>query len=757
MKKLCSILGSLSLAVFSSASVVACKGGLDLSLNYTDEEKIMSIYNLTTKDLVKNGVKIKTLVSPEDIDAVIESLELSEIVNKNPNGSLLKSSLGVFIMSNQLLNEISSKVPGYGWISNKLTWQSQWSIKDLMAREDLSLFNNVSGWMYKGKEEDNSKWSLSVTFLNEDKTGWNGVEPAKYARININRKLVADDFGTVDGNLSNKDVVYGGNTANAQDSFLNPNNPKLGVIYQGYANSSKLIDLEKILSDDIGTIPIGFFNYSPSATDFVNNKIILLDFANKVLQASKKEIEESLNDYLLNNPIYLGEGLVVEEINNIIKNQIYIILMTNSIDRENLRDKEGKPLFVDEAEQAESLIIVKSMINKLKKLCEQMLLSYNTKSNSQNIEKLINMLNTIQNEDGRFRTVNKKDFKETLKLVIENSRDENDPNSYQKAFYNGELNAILFKVEDQSGQQNPLTLINDYLDFGFNDQYKFKVQYWGNSTPISGGEDQWYSPDDQRSKDEYIADKGFRNIFLKHRFDNSKNSEDSAQLLKNYEEKVGITYDIFDFDESIANPTDQQIEVKMLEKLKEAIKLDPEGSIENVTADSWRIYHLMALINSRANEKIKSLLSYDKNNKIGIHEGNISLDYWNKTPGDFAKADDDIAFAQLIKENQVPLIVTDQKYNSSNTNRKDIYNSGVESIWTNKLELNIYVGQTNIYGKRYDQDISDINNWWTQKDRIYWSFNSLVAIPDQYKNKLMEYWQKHVSNNPKNPDYNPSL
>ncbi|WP_339033641.1 hypothetical protein [Spiroplasma endosymbiont of Cantharis rufa] len=757
MKKLCSILGSLSLAVFSSASVVACKGGLDLSLNYTDEEKIMSIYNLTTKDLVKNGVKIKTLVSSEDIDAVIKALDLSEIVNENPNGNLIKSSLGVFIMSNQLLNEISSKVPGYGWISNKLTWQSQWSIKDLMAREDLSLFNNVSGWMYKGKEEDDSKWSLSVTFLNEDKTGWNGVEPAKYARININRKLVADAFGTVNGDFSNRNVVYGGNTANAQDSFLNPNNPELGVIYQGYANSSKLIDLKDILSDDIGTIPIGFFNYSPSATDFVNNKIILLDFVNKVLQASKKEIEESLNNYLLNNPIYLGEGLAVEEINNIIKNQIYIILMTNSIDRENLRDKEGKPLFVDEAEQAESLIIVKSMINKLKKLCEQMLLSYNTNSDSQNIEKLVNMLNTIQIEDCRFKTVNKKDFKETLKLVIENSRDQNNPNSYQKAFYKGEVNATLFKVEDQSSQQKPLTLITDYLDFGFNDQYKFKVQYWGNSTPISGGEDQWYSPDDQRNKDEYIADKGFRNIFLSHRFDNSKNSNDSAQLLKKYDENVGITYDIFDFDESIANPTDEQIEAKMLEKLNEAIKLDPEASIENVTADSWRIYHLMALINSKANEKIKSLFSYDKNNAIGIHEENISLDYWNKAPGDFAKADDDIAFAELIKENEVPLIVTDQKYNSSNTNREDIYNSGVESIWTNKLELNIYAGKTNIYGKRYDQDISDINNWWTDKDRIYWSFNSLVAIPNQYKSKLIEYWQKYVSNNPKNPDYNPSL
>ncbi|ALD66622.1 hypothetical protein [Spiroplasma cantharicola] len=760
MKKLCAILGSLSVAVFSSVSVVACKGGLDLSLTYTDEEKIMSIYNLTTKDLVKNGVKINTLVSPEEIDAIIKALDLNELINKNPNGSFLKQSLGVFIMSNQLLNEISSKVPGYGWIANKLTWQSQWSIKDLLAKEDLSLFNNVSGWMNKRNEkEDESKWSLSVTFLNQDKTGWNGVERAKYARININRRVVANNYGKVQRELSNEKVIYGGDTANTQDSFLNPNNPDLGVIYQGYANSSELIELDKILNENVGSIPIGFFNYSPSATDFVNNKIIMLDFVNKVLQVSKQEIEDALNDYLLNNPFFIGEGLKPEHIANVIKNQIYVILMTNSIDRKNLKDKDGNPLLANEGEEEESLIIVKSMINKLRRLCEDISQLSSVNSNLKNVETLINMLDTIQNEDCVFKSISKNSFRETLKAVIEDSRDRNDPYSYHKAFYNGDLNATLFKTVSNNQKQIPLTLVNDYLDFGFDNQYKFEVQYWGNSTPIKGGEEQWYSPDNNRPNDNYIADKGFRNIFLHHRFFKHDDEKDytSAELLKKYEKKISINYDIFDFDETIADPSEEIIENKMLKALEKAISLDPNGSTVGITDESWRIYHLLALINNKANEKLSDIFSFDSNNKIGIHNSDISLDYWKIGKGDFNKADDDIAFAKLLKEQEVAVVITDQNSNSNSTNREEIFQKGIETIWESEFKLNIYAGQTNIYGKRYDQDLSESSNWWQDENRLYGEFYSLVAIPNQYKDKVNTYWKKYVSSNPKNPDYNSSL
>ncbi|AGR42281.1 lipoprotein [Spiroplasma diminutum] len=755
MKKICSFLGAISLTAFTSSTVVACNGGLDMSLKYSDQQKINSIYNLKTEDLTKNGVKINQLINSEDIDKIFESLGLNEIVANHPEGAIIKKSIGIYIMANQFLNEISSKVSGYGWIANKLTWQSQWAIKDMLKDGSTSIFNNVSGWM----TDKNNQWSLSVTFLDEDKMGWNGVNPLKYARININRMLVSDSAGFVEKESSNYEGIYG-TDPNVQSGFINPNNQELGVIYQGFANSSRLLDLSEILNETPGSIPVGFFNYSPSVADFVNNKIINLDFGNLILQNSKQEIEYQLNEYLLDNPIYIGEGLNYSQIDDIIKNQIYLVLISNAIDRENLENENGGPLF-DQDEKEEAATLLPAMVSKLQISLEN--LSKNdwiTQETKVEIEAINSILEDVIKNKYNFINPDQKDqFKLHFKQIIINSRNLNDPNSGQFKFYVGDISATLYKAATSTPDNNEiLSSESAYTNFGYDSSYKFKVYYWSKVTPITGKENQWYSPDDLRPKNEYISDKGFRNIFWSNRFLNTYNTEKPLLLLQ-YFEKVGRAIDIFEFDDSIQNPTLDDVNNKMRIALEKAVSLDKNNNSENLSDDSWRIYHLMALINNSATKMLKDIFSIDENGILEIHNQQISLDY-SKNPNslDPKNADDDIAFGELINNEQIPFIVNDFSRTNKGNARSGIYENGINWLWRGEaISLTMFIGRTNIFGKRFDISLDNMNQWWNQSGRDSQEHQFLIKIPNQYQGLLEYYWNQYVAKNPNNQDYNPNL
>ncbi|WP_338984513.1 hypothetical protein [Spiroplasma endosymbiont of Diplazon laetatorius] len=752
MKKLCSFLGALSLSVFSATTAVACNGGLDMSINFSDEEKILSIQNLTEQQLVSSGVRINSLTSDEDIDKIIKALGLEELISNSPNGGVIKKSLGVYIMSNQFLNEVSSKVPGYAWIANKLTWQSQWSIKELVNNptSSLNLFNNVSGWM-KFKNKD---WSLSVTFLDKDKLGWNGVEDPVYARININRKVLADENGSIDLENSNKEGIRGdydeNNPPNAQvtetDFFK-------GAIYQGYANSSSLFRLDEILSSSPSKVPPGIFNYSPSATDFVNNKIITLDFGNMILQNSKKEIEKALNDYLLNNPIYLGEGLKNSEINTIIKNQIYTVMLSQAIDRHNLKDESGTSLFTkDELNEAD--LLVESMINSLIQQVSKLLKSSWTNKTLMN--NFLVMLNQIKNEDCEFNTISKTSFTDLFKEVMNDSRNVNDANSGQTDFSVGQLNTNLYKTGNN--YDSLLSSQQDYFDFGFDSTYKFKVYYWSKSTPITGSEKQWYSPDDSRSPQDYISDKGFRNVFLGQRLSSSQRA---YNVLEQYQftQKNRIELDVLGIETTNLAPSKVNAETLMLNKLKEAIELDPNQVSQNINHDSWRIYHMAALLNKYADKKIYEIFGYDEKGNLEIHNKNVSLDFSKKSSSDFSKADDDIAFADLLKQKEINLITNDFQSKYDSPAREFIYRKGLGVTWNSSLSQFIFGGTINVFGKTLDtqDELNNIHSWWEQPARKYDGFLFRFKMTDDWAEYIDAYWKEYVSKNINNPDYNAQL
>ncbi|AUM62789.1 hypothetical protein [Spiroplasma monobiae] len=750
MKKICSILGSLTLTVVASTTVVACNGGLDTSLNYTDQEKILSIYNLTEDQLVKSGVKVNSLMSNEDIDKVLESLGLSEAIQNNPMGGMIKKSLGVYIMANQFLSEISSKVPGYGWIANKLTWQSQWTIKDLVSgNTSAGLFNNVSGWM-KNKND----WSLSVTFLDEDLLGWNGVREPVYARININRKLVADNSGIVVLDESHPEGVHkqGSDEINVVDPVINDQQDTKGVIYQGYSTSSKLFELNRMQTGKTAKVPSGIFNFSPSAADFINNKIINLDFGNMILQNSKEKIEQALNEYILANPFYISEGMDAKQIDNIIKNQIYVVMICEAIDRHNLKDKEGRPLF-DETEKADADAIVTGMMGSLTNAVNN--LKSKEWTNKTLLDEFSSMINTIRNNGNEFGSINKTQFANKFQEVIEDSRNKFDVNSNQFAFYSGQLNAILYKNNGRSSMT--LTNQSSYFDFGYDSSYKFEIYYWSGSTPITGKEEQWYKPDENRSQEEYISDKGFRNVFLGQRLSPQNGSYNALIQYINQLPEKRLDLDIFGLQNHSLPASVSNLETIMLEKLNEAISLDGEQEISGVDHDSWRIYHVIALFNKYATEKLIEIFGYDSSNNLEIHNKKVSLDYSESTSSnvDYSKADDDIAFAQLLQEGQINMTTRNM-----DKLRTDIYDRGLKKLWDKEDQSQrMYVGKVNIYGKRLDsdEDLNNIGQWWNDSSRFMGTFPYGLAISDEWKPLIEEYWKKHVSDNKNNPDYNANI
>ncbi|AGR41403.1 hypothetical protein [Spiroplasma taiwanense] len=757
MKKLCLIFATLSILSFSTISVVACNSGLGTFSNYTDEEKMVGIRNLTKDMLESNGVKIKRGISNDDIDALIEAFDLTELIENNEDSDiaiLLKSSLTMYVMSNALLNEISSKIPGYGWISTKLSWQSQWGLKDLIDKGKIGASNNVSGWM-----PSLNSWSLSVTFLNEDKTGWAGDNLPVYARININKKLVATKDGEVCteqnyqslgcSDYSNPEGVWGNGEFLSRETVQHD---RVGSIYQGFVSSSELLSLENIFVDEIGKIAPGVINYSPSATDFVNNLIYSLDFTNILLAASKKEVEEQFNNYLNEEPIFLSEGLETTDVYLRFKNQLYIVLFSQALNRRNLTNDDGTQLFTDDDLEYSKILMTK-MFNDLQESLEEILktnLIQEILDFKENLENIYNVDQETGLSQGEIQ-----DFKVKLQEVIKISREANNSSSKEYNFAKEELSLNLFKKNAITNVQESLSYNEQYLDFGYNDDYKFEIQYYGRSNSEIGRDERWYKPDEYKIQD-FIADSGFKNIYLENRF-----ISDSSLISKyNYEINANSKFSVDPFGFNIVN---NDVSQTMLDSLKEAISFGDSGSdLSNVTSSSWRIYHLVSLMNKKLNEEINSVFNVDfdpVNGQINqtpkIWDKNISLDGIAKS---MENRDDDIAFGYLFKQKEIPLAILDVNSNQESNFSQEIYQYGL-SVIDNKIsfDFNIFYGKTNSYGKRYDE-IIDFTNWWKDSERALGTLKVIININDNsIINELKSYWEDNVMKNQDNPDYKPSV
>ncbi|WP_342269324.1 hypothetical protein [Spiroplasma endosymbiont of Aspidapion aeneum] len=304
---------SLTIPVANTADVFACKSG-EASTSHTLAEKIASINSINLKTLKSAGIKLKRNFSEVSYNDFLNYLGIQNLFPQNGDSTTVLQkvvdNIATIDMANQFLFDISSKIPAYGWINQKLRWQtSSFGLTDFISSSNShkDFYNIVSGWM-KSTED----WSLSVTFLTSDKKGWkpslsnSKSDYPEYARININKKASFDENGILDPLNSNPGATHKSvdNTNRAFEAIPSDN----GDIYQGLYYSSGLIDVSSIYEsvDDSNTIfPTNVVDLSITAFDWVNN--LSQANLNTVLEDRQKAIEDRLTKWFEAHNIYLTE------------------------------------------------------------------------------------------------------------------------------------------------------------------------------------------------------------------------------------------------------------------------------------------------------------------------------------------------------------------------------------------------------------------------------------------------------------------
>ncbi|ASP28060.1 hypothetical protein SCORR_v1c02860 [Spiroplasma corruscae] len=762
MKKFLALLAGITLTSFSIVNVVSCESNPNLDNNYTDEEKIMNIRNLTTSSLKSAGVKVGNSLTSDEVETLFNRLNLKETLDEDAYSRLSTEMVNIYIMANSFLNEISTKVSGYDWIAKKVAWQSQWTLRDLFENKDWGVANNVSGWM-EPMYKDNG-WSLSVTFLDSKTLGWTGDGPPKYARVNINKRLVANEDGDIIDEQSNPDAIRK-SSVNALDSIFESAR-NIGPIYNGYASSSDLILLDDLFQKDNNGLNPGFINYSPSVMDIINNIPLNFDFGNDVLKKSKELIEEELNNYLIKNPIYLNETSDIKMINIVLKNQIYSILFSESLKRRQFKDDEGNGYTKEQMNVANKY--VKKLFNNLFTTLTSLLREDFVNSNEESKK----FLEDFSNQSINFSAIDStsdgltdsqiETFKENLLKAFEYSRNTNDVESGQKDFgttmlttVNNKIdtkNSVLKNEEQGEGSEkvdlaSNLVSVNDYLDFGIDNSYKLVITYYSLKVPKKL-EDFKYNPDATTSNnDQFYTDLFFKSVFFSHRFKENDISTMIGTLNKKTSGDDVFNYKLFDLNIS---SSDNEVINYMDEMLKKAS--DTSG---NVSSSDWRVYLMVDYYLKNLSEKLWNILA-DVNY---FHDEGISLDYKNNnSPGvnSYSNADDDEAFASLVKNKTINVVLTDNNGEIRNNKlEENLYNQGIDAIIGDiSYEFYLYKTSVNIFGKAIYEYLSP-QNASSNKELYTGIFKASSKVSyDNVINSLRSYWNKNVKENSENPDSN---
>ncbi|AKX33956.1 hypothetical protein SLITO_v1c03010 [Spiroplasma litorale] len=773
MKKILSILSVFSFFSFTVTNVIACENRPNIFNEYSDEEKIMSIRNITSESLKNYGVKVGNTLTNQEVDSLIEKLNLKEILTEDEFANLSPELINMYIMANSFLNDISSKVPGYDWISRKVAWQSQWSLRDLFEEKEWGVANNVSGWLDQIYLLNG--WTLSVTFLDEEKLGWMGQGEPAYARININKRLVANKDGDIIYNESNPDAIREA-TATSLDPVFNSKRA-VGPIYNGYASSSDLINLKGIYSLENNGLNPGFINYSPSVMDLINNLPVNFEFGNDVLKRSKEKIQDRLDEYLLNNPIYLSENLIdnsnIVEINTIFKNQIYSILFSEALKRREFVDDKGEKYTKEQMAVANRF--VRKLFTNLDSTIEQMSKFEWIQNNKENKEFLLEFTKQLDNsnsegwrkkdstEDG-LSTDEIKDFFDKLLKLIELSRNENDPLSKQLDFAktllvvaNNKLvinsNDDELEQKDDSNQslESNLKVYTDFEDFGIDNSYKLATTYYSEKVP-KNIEEQKYEPDkNSPNNKQFKTDIFFKSVFFSHRFSMAEDSMIS-NFNQFYNASLGIESSSFNnqFINIEGVPATQENANKLLDNLLREYSNLPEGT--EVNSEDWRIYMVIDLYIYNLTKTVQTMFSTPET----FHQAKISLDFAKETgvETNWALADDDIAFAELIKNQEYNFFFNETSLKGEKSEfASTIYNEGIKAALNNK-DFDFYLFKTTVnnYGKSLSPKFS-MNQDYLKEEYFFSNFKTFTKLADNYLNLLEVYWDKNVRNNPKNPDY----
>ncbi|AHI53063.1 hypothetical protein [Spiroplasma culicicola] len=787
MKKLLNLLMISSLVASSTSVVVSCRGGAGMSVDYTDQEKMLAITTLNTQKLKDSAVKLGGNISKDQVESLLKLLGINTEGSSSAR-AVMTASVKAYIMANQLLSQISAKVPGYGWINSKLQWQSQrWGFAQLFSEDtekaQQAMGKNASGWL-----KNENEWSLSVTFLNEDLIGWNGRGNPKYARVNINKKIDVDLDGNVVLENSVPEAVHRTDptmTVSALtpvEQSTHEQTKGRGYVYQGFVNSSSLIDLDGIYDPNDTSIPGSIFSYTPSATDFVNNLLLDSDIENDILIQDKDIIESALNDLLLEEPIYLSEGMNIAHIDVKLKNRIFAALFTGLLDRKN----PERGFTEEDLIYANSIMpsYWSQIMSKIKQILNAGYLNDTENAELKEIESTFSQYRSIDLEElglGLTRAQIDEVYEKLLK-VIRWSHNDKAINTGEMSFAVGSLRMNVYKrVPSINGGGNGesslinLNNVDAYRNFGFNGTSQLVVNYYNQIMPEEEASKLSYDPDGAKNPlngdEEFISDKGFKNVFFKPRFETllqEYNLTHNQTLVDNnlvFETPNGtntLTVEPFDLDE-----------IKNIDDIDSDIWYENAGFYRPGNShDDWRIAELINYILQSSKKQLIDLFNPEPTNSGKIKQNNIGnydistkylidgvYDNWNILPKvtDWEQKDDDIAFYELLSKDYQPFHITDSiKDGGSSTLRQNIYLNGLISQQNSySPELRIMRGNVSTYGEILDTLAHD--QWWKSSNynsdvsQIYLYLN--LGSDLNTVNAFKAYWDRHVRNNYSNPDH----
>lgn len=775
MKKLLNILTSLSLVTVSSASVVACRKGIDFTNQTDDAIKILSVTSLNTEMLVNNGVKIGGNVSQEEIRDLIKMLGIDSILQQNSTGSQFALSFRAFIMANQLLGNISSSIPNYGWINTKLQWQSShWGFSQLFKRAgNYGVAMNASGWL-----PTDDDFSLSVTFLDEDKQGWKGGDDLFYARVNINKRIVVDDDGILDVEQSNPNAVWyepgtdlnSISAADVVEQSTSSQTKNRGNVYQGFVNSSQLIKLEKIYDPDATSVPSSIFTYSPSTVDLVNNMFVVSNIVNKVLENNQQEIADAISNYLLDKPIYIGESVELEHVERRIRNQIYIQMFIGMLKRyDAANDFSEEDLSYANTIMPRWWLHIKSQLTIISEL------PHLTAEQKAQTTTLIEAWNAYQIKDreGELSGTEISTINQELTAIIKFSKDFA---TYNSAEVKLALTDLVTKFSMQSteivgsaGSETSWNMISDLSNFGANPAYIIKVRYYFKKfdAELDHEDKLTYNPDANKdpisTSTTFISDAGFYNVFYKPRI-NYLLKDYSTKMLASYKggyyvpgvESKALLADVFDtalvennssFDNGQTN-TDN-------DWFKAAGYLTQFGVTDK---NKISIPKLADLVSNNITQKFIDAFSISKTSKYkSIADYDISFD--NMVAGQYLlnygrdQRDDDKAFEEIITGTNPFMTASDLTNNGSSKFRDDVWEYGLS---TDLYRFDLIFNKLDSYGF-VNPNVSDKGQWWNQtqfsREEIYAGLDIYSETNQNVLDAFKSYWDQWVRNNKNNLDH----
>jgi hypothetical protein len=271
--------------------------------------------------------------------------------------------------------------------------------------------------------------------------------------------------------------------------------------------------------------------YTPSSIDLINNK--LSDFAvddiiNEFTDVFKSELEDSI----LNNPIYLGDGTKNQNVIDRINNAPFMTLFKVMLGRRNMEDGHWKKIYgnvdidSDEEKIQQMTLISDSLWDDVMTFVDSV--EHNSELSEED-QKNVNLLTDWKKEDygdtaNRDIENHAQELEDAIKALLESSRQFiNEDHEYYALNVSHIINVQAF-FYNADGVKSFTDI--DLTLYGNNDDYNFGVYMFGTDPTFDKNNilqfikehgNQIYHPDDNEAPGK-VADRGFKNVSVYQRF-----------------------------------------------------------------------------------------------------------------------------------------------------------------------------------------------------------------------------------------------